>query len=425
VTAAPQTLVTTIRGWDRRRIIYGDWSWLVRDGIDVIRLAFIGGTIAFAVQGRSDVVALSAASAVLLLARIIDLPRWFDFGLTVAMSLIAWGTALHLYGQWFYYDKVVHSLSPVAYAPVLYIVLVRLGVVPDPGEAIREHRVARISGIFIVTLAIGMAVGAGYESVEWFEDKLGLLGGHFVKGLWDTETDLLADTTGSLVGATFLTVWALRGWSSRRVTVVPAPQPSASVFEAVEGRLRAHHGSGMSARTNRLAGLPLTAQGIVSVAGGVLLLVLPAPSLRTAGIVFGIVLLAFALFEAFELMRSADGAERAARFATVAASAVAGALALAWPTMSQYALLYAAGAASVVFAFAEAASLSNRLDARERWLGGLAGLVAFVFGVALLASPGKSLHAVIMLLGIYLVVFGGLRLVRAADAWRQRRASGV
>jgi len=26
-------------GWDRRRLVYGDWSWLVRDGLDVIRLA--------------------------------------------------------------------------------------------------------------------------------------------------------------------------------------------------------------------------------------------------------------------------------------------------------------------------------------------------------------------------------------------------
>jgi len=98
---------------------------------------------------------------------------------------------------------------------------------------------------------------------------------------------------------------------------------------------------------------------------------------------------------------------------------------LAWPTISQYALLYAAGAASVVFAFAEVASLSTTLDAHERWLGALAGLAAFVFGVALLASPGKSLQAVITLVGVYLLVLGGLRLVRAAEAWRERRASGV
>jgi uncharacterized membrane protein HdeD (DUF308 family)/uncharacterized membrane protein YjdF len=425
MTAAPETLVTTIRGWDWQRIIYGDWTWLVRDWIDVIRLAFIGGTIAFAVQGRSDVVALTAASSVLLIARIIDLPRWFDFGLTVAMSLIAWGTALHLYGQWFYYDKVVHSLSPVAYAPVLYIVLVRLGVVPDPGEAIRERRTARISGIFIVTLALGMAVGAGYESVEWFEDKLDILGGNFVKGLWDTETDLLADTSGSLVGATFLTVWAMHGWSSRRVTVVPAPGPSSTALETAAERLRTDHGSGSSAPKSRLAGLPLAVQGIVAFVGGLLLLALPSPSLRTLGIVFGIVLLVFALFEASELMRGPNGADRVARYATIAASAVAGTLALAWPTISQYALLYAAGAASVVFAFAEVASLSTRLDAHARWVGGLAGLAAFVFGIAMLASPGKSLQAVITLVGVYLLVFGGLRLVRGAQEWRERRVSGV
>jgi uncharacterized membrane protein HdeD (DUF308 family) len=424
MTAAPETLAMTIRGWDWQRILYGDWTWLVRDWIDVIRLAFIGGTIAFAVQGRSDVVALAAASSVLLIARIIDLPRWFDFGLTVAMTLIAWGTALHLYGQWFYYDKVVHGLSPVAYAPVLYIVLVRLGVVPDPGEAIRERRVARISGIFIVTLALGMAVGAGYESVEWFEDKLGILGGNFVKGLWDTETDLLADTSGSLVGATFLTVWAMHGWSSRRVTVVPVPQPGSTVFEAAAERLRTDtHTSAPKSRV--LAGAPPTVQGIVAVVGGLLLLALPSPSLRTLGIVFGIVLLVFALFEAVELMRGASGAERVARFTTIAASAVAGTLALAWPRISQYVLLYAAGIASVVFAFAEVASLSTRLDSRARWLGGLAGLAAFVFGVALLASPGKSLQAVITLVGVYLLVFGGLRVARGAEAWRERRASGV
>ena len=256
------TLAEAHPAWDRRRLVYGDWTWLVRDGLDVLRLAFIAGTIVFAVQGRSTAVALTAASAVLLIARVIDLPRWFDFGLIVAMSLIAWGTALSLYGSWFYYDKIVHGLSPVGYVPVLYIALVRLGVVPDPGNAIRERRVARISGIFIVTLAIGMAVGAGYESVEWFEDKF--LGGHFVGGLWDTETDLLCDEGGSLVGAAFLTVWALRGWTSRRLTVVSVPGPTATPVETAAERLR----PGRSQWQRRLAGLPLAVLGAVALAAG-------------------------------------------------------------------------------------------------------------------------------------------------------------
>src|SRR5215470_7642947 len=193
------TYAQTPSRWDRRRLVYGDWSWLVRDGLDVLRFAFIAGTVVFAVQGRSTAVALTAASAVLLLGRVVNLPRWFEFGLIMAMTLIAYGTALSLYGGWFYYDKIVHGISPIGYVPVLYIALVRLGVVPDPGQAIREHKVARIAGIFVVTLAVGVAVGAFYESIEWFEDKF--LGGHFVGGLGDTETDLLCDEGGSILGA--------------------------------------------------------------------------------------------------------------------------------------------------------------------------------------------------------------------------------
>jgi uncharacterized membrane protein HdeD (DUF308 family)/uncharacterized membrane protein YjdF len=403
-------------GWDRRRLLYGDWNWLVRDGLDVLRVAFIAGTIVFAIQGRSTAVALTAASAVLLIARVIDLPRWFDFGLTVAMTLIAWGTALSLYGGWFYYDKIVHGLSPVGYVPVLYIVLVRLGVVPDPGQAIREHRVARISGIFIVTLAVGIAVGGVYESIEWFEDKF--LGGHFVGGLWDTETDLLCDEGGSLVGATFLTVWALRGWTSRRRTVVPAPAPSATPVASAGEHLRPVR----SMWTRRVGGLPAAAQGVVAVAAGVILLALVDPTVRTVGIVVGIALLASAVFEAVELLRHDDPATRVPRIIAIVAFTAGGALVLAWPTITQLALLYAAGISAVVFGAAEAAALTTRpFDERERWLGGISSVVALVFGVALLAHPGSSLKAAINLLGIYLIVTGAVRLVQAAETWHRRQ----
>jgi uncharacterized membrane protein HdeD (DUF308 family)/uncharacterized membrane protein YjdF len=403
-------------GWDRRRLVYGDWSWLVRDGLDVLRIAFFAGAIAFAVQGRSTAVALTAASVVLLVARVIDLPRWFDFGLVVAMTLIAYGTALSLYGGWFYYDKIVHGLSPIGYVPVLYIVLVRLGVVPDPGEAIREHRVARISGIFIITLALGVAVGGFYESIEWFEDKF--LGGHFVGGLWDTETDLLCDEGGSLVGAAFLTVWALRGWTSRRVTVVKAPGPGGTPVSAAAERLR----PGRAMWHGRIGGLPLVVQGIVAVAAGVSILALASPTARTVGIVVGVALLISAGAELLELARHPDPSKRADRIIVTAALAGAGAVVLVWPTISQLAILYTVGATAVVFGLAEVAAISTRATTlRERWLGAVSGIVAFVFGIAMLARPQASLNTVIDLLGIYLVVIGALRLLQAADAWHRRR----
>jgi uncharacterized membrane protein HdeD (DUF308 family) len=410
------TLAQAHAGWDRRRLVYGDWTWLVRDGLDVLRFLFFAGTVVFAVQGRSTAVALTGACAVLLIARVVDLPRWFDFGLIVAMSLIAWGTALSLYGSWFYYDKIVHGLSPVGYVPVLYIALVRLGVVPDPARAIREHRVARISGIFIVTLALGMAVGAGYESVEWFEDKF--LGGHFVGGLWDTETDLLCDEGGSLVGATFLTVWALRGWTSRRRTVVPAPGPSETPVESAAEHLRTRQ----SVWQRRLANLPLPAQGAVAVVAGAFLLALPAPSLRTVAIIVGIAFVLSGAAEAVEVMRHPNRANRADRLLAALALAAAGALLLAWPTISQLALQYVVGVSAVVFGVAEAAALSTRARrGGERWLGVLSSVVAFVFGITVLARPGDSIAVVINLFGIYLVVIGGLRLLQALEAWYRRR----
>jgi uncharacterized membrane protein HdeD (DUF308 family)/uncharacterized membrane protein YjdF len=413
------TAIQAHPGWDRRRLVYGDWSWLVRDGLDVLRIAFFAGTIAFAVQGRSTAVALTAASAVLLVARVIDLPRWFDFGLTVAMTLIAYGTALSLYGGWFYYDKIVHGLSPIGYVPVLYIVLVRLGVVPDPGRAIREHRVARISGIFIVTLALGIAVGGVYESIEWFEDKF--LGGHFVGGLWDTETDLLCDEGGSLVGAAFLTVWALRGWSSRRVTVAQAPGPGATPISAAAERMRPEH----VIWQRRIGALPVAAQGAVALAAGVAILALAAPTVRTVGIVVGVALVVSAAAELLEVARHPDPTRRADRLIVVAALAGAGVLVLVWPTISQLALLYAVGASAVVFGLAEVAALSTQPStSRERWLGAVSGIVAFVFGIAMLARPGSSLEAVINLLGVYLIVIGAVRLLQAADAWHRRRAAG-
>jgi hypothetical protein len=78
------------------------------------------GTIAFAVMGRSTAVGLTAAAALLLICRIIDLPRRFDFAIIAAMTLIAWGTALGLYGDYYFYDNVVHAVAAFFYAPVLY-----------------------------------------------------------------------------------------------------------------------------------------------------------------------------------------------------------------------------------------------------------------------------------------------------------------
>jgi uncharacterized membrane protein HdeD (DUF308 family) len=107
----------------------------------------------------------------------------------------------------------------------------------------------------------------------------------------------------------------------------------------------------------------------------------------------------------------------------IAALAGAGALVLAWPTISQLALLYAVGASAVALGVAEVAAVSTRATTvRERWLGALSGIAAFIFGIAMIGRPHSSLTAVINLLGVYLVVIGAFRLLQAGDAWHRRRA---
>ncbi len=194
-----------------QRIILGDWNPVVRDPLDVMRLAFFGGAAYYAANGETVAVGLAAASTLLLLARLVDLPRPFDLALILALTMIAWGTALDLYGRFFFYDNIVHALAPLCYAPVLYVLFIRLGMLPDLSD---DHERHHHLGVFLVTLAIGMAVTGTYEVVEWLSDSIA--GTHFVKSVDDTGSDLTAGLAGSAVGAALLVLWAVAGFATTR-----------------------------------------------------------------------------------------------------------------------------------------------------------------------------------------------------------------
>jgi uncharacterized membrane protein HdeD (DUF308 family) len=51
------------------------------------------------------------------------------------------------------------------------------------------------------------------------------------------------------------------------------------------------------------------------------------------------------------------------------------------------------------------------------------GISAFVFGIAMISRPHSSFTTAINLLGLYLIVIGGLRLLQGADAWYRRRVN--
>lgn len=197
---------------DVRTMVLGDWNPVVRDGIDVLRVAILGGAVAFAVAGNwGSAGVLGVLGAITLAARFVNLPRVYDLSLTVAMALQGYGEVFGLYDQFVQFDDLVHFTLPMLTAPVVYIALARLDVVPDPkDETHLEHYV----GIFVVTAALGITVGALWEIWEWRSDAW--LGTSLSMSNDDTVGDLVRDSLGAVAGAALLVAWARFGWGSVR-----------------------------------------------------------------------------------------------------------------------------------------------------------------------------------------------------------------
>ena len=197
---------------DGRTLLLGDWTPWIRDGIDVLRLAVFAGAAVYAVLGQWGSAALLVAlGSVTLVARLVNLPRLYDLALTLGMALQGFGETLGLYDQFVRFDDLVHFTLPMLTAPVVYIALARLDVVPDPRD---ETHLQHYVGIGVVTAALGIAIGALWELFEWRSDAW--FGTQLSESNDDTNGDLFRDTLGSLVGAGLLVVWARFGWGSVR-----------------------------------------------------------------------------------------------------------------------------------------------------------------------------------------------------------------
>ena len=185
---------------------------MLRDGIDLLRLVLVVMAVVLLARDRLGLALfVGMLAALTLLARVINLPRVYDLCFTGGMVFQAFGEVLGYYDRLPVFDDVVHVTLPLLTAPVLYIALARLDVVPDPRD---ETHLQHYVGIFTVTAALGIALGALWEIVEWRSDAW--LGTDLQIGNEDTVVDLLSDTVGSLIGASLLVVWARYGWGSVR-----------------------------------------------------------------------------------------------------------------------------------------------------------------------------------------------------------------
>jgi hypothetical protein len=195
----------------RHTLLLGDWSWWVRDPIDVLRLTYLVGFAVTVVIGDfSGAARLGVTAVFVYVARWINLPRLFDLGFVLGMALQGWGNVLGLFETYSWYDSVVHFVLSFWTAPLFYIGLARLGVVPDLAEERERHP---LLGIFIVTLSLGLAFGALYEVYEYVVDQFGA---SLYVSEPDTVGDLALDAAGSALGGLLLVGWATHGWRTTR-----------------------------------------------------------------------------------------------------------------------------------------------------------------------------------------------------------------
>jgi hypothetical protein len=196
---------------EARTVLLGDWSRPVRDPIDLLRISYVVG-VPLVWLARDDYPLNLTVSAITVIAiRFLLLPRLYDLAFCLGFGLTGWGDALGLYERIGFYDLIVHSLASFFFAPVLYILLARAEVLADLKQVTTAHHFV---GVFVVTLALGLAVGAVWEMAEYTSDHF--LGSHLAKSEQDTATDLMVDGLGALAGGALLVAWARYGWGSVR-----------------------------------------------------------------------------------------------------------------------------------------------------------------------------------------------------------------
>ena len=146
---------------DSRVVLVGDWSRLVRDPLDLLRIGFAVAAVVYGVFGFGGAVNLGVAAVAVIAVRFLNLPQPYDLAFIACMWLTGWGEALRLYDKFVHYDVVVHFLVPLLGAPIVYIALSRLDVLSEPREHEERHHYV---GLFLVTLAFGLALGAAWRS---------------------------------------------------------------------------------------------------------------------------------------------------------------------------------------------------------------------------------------------------------------------
>jgi uncharacterized membrane protein HdeD (DUF308 family) len=154
----------------------------------------------------------------------------------------------------------------------------------------------------------------------------------------------------------------------------------------------------------------LALRGIASLIFGLIALAWPGITLSALIIVFGVFALANGFVHAVAAARAIDtDGSWWALLAESLPSIGAGVVALVWPGLTALALLYLIAVWAIATGVLElAAAIRLRQEVQGESLLALGGIASIAFGVVAAIFPGDGALALIWLIGIYAIVFGGV-----------------
>lgn len=163
-----------------------------RQTADALRiLGTLSVVLALLFHGLTDAAIVAFALPGLMFPRFLGMRAWADVTVTVALLVAAWSNVVDLYTRIWWWDLPVHFVCAGALAVVTYLFLSQRGVVPAPSAP-----GFTAIGAVVLTTALGLALGAVWEMVEWFGHAF--LTDEIFVTLDDTVGDMAAGGVGAL-----------------------------------------------------------------------------------------------------------------------------------------------------------------------------------------------------------------------------------
>jgi hypothetical protein len=212
-----------------RKLLFGDWTPVLRDPLDLLRLSFAVASAGFLVTGHPAIAwHMFVDFLIVVAAGRLNMPRLFDLLFVLGWATQSWGNAAGLFdlnkctniqlGKSNHlclgYDNFVHLVIPLTSIAPIYVLGLRLGVLPDISQETTWR--PRLGTVLFAVLGV-MAIE--YVNEIWEYIAVNWLGLNLQIGYSDTIHDLALGVAGSVLGGVLLWVWAANRWPTQREPV--------------------------------------------------------------------------------------------------------------------------------------------------------------------------------------------------------------